>query len=112
MDKRVKSRRGSPRAAGALLFSPYVPMLSIIAQLTSIKALLAAIGPTISAIMFITAGILYALGQLMPSHVKASFHTTAINVLIGAIVVAVLSVAATSFAVASTHLIGNLTNST
>ena len=99
---------------GFLLAMPMIAkvvwVFSIMAELTNIKVLLTQIGPAISAIMFIIAGILYALGQLMPSHVKANFHSTAINIIIGAVVVAVLSVASTSFAIASTHLIGNLTN--
>ena len=62
-----------------------------------------------SCLLFIIAGIFYALGQLFPSYQRASFHTTAIDIIIGAIIVAVLSFASNGFALASTHLLTNLT---
>jgi hypothetical protein len=67
------------------------------------------VGPALSAVLFVVAGIFYAIGQMLPPEKKANFHTAAVNIIIGAIVVGVLSVASTSLAVASTHLIGNLT---
>ena len=83
--------------------------LTILGQLSYIKFVLNQVGPALSAILFIIAGIFYAIGQLMPPDKKANFHTTAINIIIGAVVVAVLSVASTSFANASTHLLSNFT---
>lgn len=82
---------------------------TILGQLTYIKTILDQVGPALSAILFIIAGIFYAIGQLLPPDKKANFHTAAINIIIGAIVVAVLSVASTSFATASTHLLSNFT---
>ncbi|MCL5117202.1 MAG: hypothetical protein M1124_00015 [Candidatus Marsarchaeota archaeon] len=82
---------------------------TILGQLSYIKFVLNQVGPALSAILFIIAGIFYAIGQLMPPDKKANFHTTAINIIIGAVVVAVLSVASTSFANASTHLLSNFT---
>ena len=82
---------------------------TIMSQLNYIKLVLNQIGPALSAILFIIAGIFYAVGQLLPPDKKANFHTTAINIIIGAIVVAVLSVASTGFATASTHLLSNFT---
>lgn len=82
---------------------------SILGQLNYIKIILDQTGPVLSAILFIIAGIFYAIGQLLPPDKKANFHTAAINIIIGAIVVAVLSVASTSFATASTHLLSNFT---
>lgn len=81
----------------------------IISTLQYVQTLLMHIGPLLSAILFVVAGILYALGQLFPSHQKASFHTTATDMVIGAVIVAVLSVASNSFALASTHLLSNAT---
>ncbi len=81
----------------------------ILNQLNYIKIILDQTGPVLSAILFIIAGIFYAIGQLLPPDKKANFHTAAINIIIGAIVVAVLSVASTSFATASTHLLSNFT---
>ncbi|MDE1861124.1 MAG: hypothetical protein KGH72_05425 [Candidatus Micrarchaeota archaeon] len=93
-----------PRVLAAQAFS-----LDIIATLSYIQDVLMHIGPILSAVLFIIAGIFFALGQLFPSHQRASFHTTAVDIIIGAIIVAVLSVAASSFALASTHLLSNLT---
>ncbi len=85
--------------------------LDIISTLNYIQNLLTRIGPILSAILFIVAGLLYAIGQLFPSHQRASFHTTAGDMVMGAVVVAVLSVAANGFALASTHLLSNVTMS-
>lgn len=85
---------------------PYVS-LDVISTLSFIQTLLMQIGPILSAILFIIAGIFYALGQLFPSYQRASFHTTAIDIIIGAIIVAVLSVASNGLALASTHLLSN-----
>ena len=83
--------------------------LDIMSTLSSMQALLAHIGPLLSSVLFIIAGIFYALGQLFPSIKRASFHSTAMDILIGAIIVAVLSVASNGLALASTHLLTNLT---
>ena len=85
--------------------------LDIISTLNYIQGLLARIGPILSAILFIIAGLLYAIGQLFPSHQRGSFHTTAGDMIIGAIILAVLSMTANSFALASTHLLSNVTAS-
>ena len=81
----------------------------IISELVSIRFLLSQLGPALSAILFIVAGIFYAVGQMLPPDKKANFHTAAINIIIGAIVVGVLSAASTSLAMASTHLLNNIT---
>ncbi len=94
--------------AGAQGYAP----LDIISTLNYVQGLLTHIGPILSAILFIIAGIFYAIGQLFPSHQRASFHTTSGDLIMGAIIVAVLSVAANSFALASTHLLSNITNVT
>lgn len=108
----IANNKGVPKYPGLSLLIWPALSFTILSELSYIKVLLSQIGPAISAILFIVAGIFYAFGQLMTPQMKANFHSTAINLIIGAIVVAVLSVAATSFAIASTHLIGNLTNST
>jgi len=83
--------------------------LDIIGTLNYIQALLMHIGPMLSAVLFIVAGIFYALGQMLPPDKKANFHTASINIIIGAVIVAVLSVASNGLAIASTHLLSNLT---
>lgn len=85
---------------------------SIMTTLNGVQGLLAQIGPVLSAVLFIVAGIFYAIGQLFPATKRANFHSTAIDILIGAVIVAVLSVASNSLALASTSLLSNLTNST
>ena len=96
-----------PRIAYAQSFTS----LDIITTLNYIQGLLTRIGPILSAILFIIAGLLYAIGQLFPSHQRGSFHTTAGDMIVGAIILAVLSVTANSFALASTHLLSNVTAS-
>jgi predicted membrane protein len=92
-----------PKLAHAQSFG----VIDIMATLAYIQNLLMHIGPILSAILFIIAGLLYAIGQLFPSHQRASFHTTAGDMIMGAVVVAVLSISANSFALASTHLLSN-----
>lgn len=88
-------------------------MFDIISTLNYIQDLLMHVGPILSAVLFIIGGIFFALGQLFPSHQRAGFHTTATDIIIGAIIVAVLSVAAGGLALASTQLLSNVTvNST
>ena len=82
----------------------------IVAELSNIQLILTQVGPALSAVLFIVAGIFYALGQMLPPEKKANFHTAAVNIIIGAIVVGVLSVASTSLALASTHLLVNSTS--
>lgn len=84
--------------------------LDVLSTLSSIQQLMMQIGPLLSAVLFVTAGIFYALGQLFPSYKRASLHTMAIDLIIGAIVVAVLSIASTNLAIASTHLLSNVTS--
>ncbi len=82
----------------------------IIATLSYTQQLLMHIGPMLSALLFIVAGIFYAVGQILPPDKRANFHTASINIIIGAIVVAVLSVASNSLALASTHLLANISS--
>lgn len=97
---------------GALLArmsaAAYVP-LDVMAQISYVKDVLSQAGPALSAVLFVLAGIFYAIGQILPPDKKANFHTTAINIMIGATVVGVLSVASTGLATASTHLLSNVT---
>ncbi|MGI0141984.1 MAG: hypothetical protein ACREBF_05060 [Candidatus Micrarchaeales archaeon] len=83
---------------------------NVIATLNSVQQLLTQIGPMLSAVLFIVAGVFYAVGQMLPPDKKANFHTTSVNIIIGAVMVAILSVASSGFALASTHLLVNMTN--
>ncbi len=84
----------------------------LVTELNGVQLVLMQIGPALSAVLFVLAGIFYAIGQMLPPDKKANFHTAAVNIIIGAIVVGALSIASTSLAVASTHLISNLTSNT
>lgn len=82
----------------------------IIGELAYVKNILSQVGPALSAMLFVVAGIFYAVGQMLPPDKRANFHTTAINIIIGAVVVGVLSFASSSLAIASTHLLSNVTS--
>ncbi|MGA3020879.1 MAG: hypothetical protein ABSD68_02940 [Candidatus Micrarchaeales archaeon] len=84
-------------------------LFDIISTLTNIQSILAHAGPVLSAVLFIIAGIFYAIGQLFPASRRANFHATSMDILIGAIIVAVLSVASNGLAMASTQLLTNIT---
>ena len=84
--------------------------IGILTTLDNIEAILETIGPILSAVLFTLAGIFYALGQLFPSYKRASLHTMSIDLIIGAIIVAALSLAANGFAIASSHLLANATS--
>ncbi len=86
--------------------------LDILGTIQNIQLLLMQVGPAFSAMLFVLGGIFYAVGQLFPSYKRASLHTMAIDIIIGAIVVAVLSVASTNLAIASTHILSNFTSNT
>lgn len=86
------------------------PHIGILTTLDNIEAILETIGPILSAVLFTIAGIFYALGQLFPSYKRASLHTMSIDLIIGAIIVAALSLAANGFAIASSHLLANATS--
>jgi hypothetical protein len=97
----------------AALLAVNIPAFQIMNELSGIKGILSQIGPILSAMLFVLAGIFYALGQMLPPDRRANFHTTATNMVIGGVVVGVLSVSATSLALAATHLFSNsLINST
>ena len=85
------------------------PVLDVMAQISYVKSVLSQAGPALSATLFVLAGIFYAIGQVLPPDKKANFHTTAINIMIGAVVVGVLSVASDGLATASAHLLSNMT---
>ncbi|BCS90957.1 MAG: hypothetical protein ARM1_0414 [Candidatus Micrarchaeota archaeon] len=85
--------------------------IGIINLLVYIKAVLQQAGPILSSALFILAGIFYAIGQIMPYDKRARFQSTAINIIIGAIILAILSLTADSITNAAAHLILNTTNS-
>jgi hypothetical protein len=87
----------------------YASGAQILSDLNNVKSVLGQVGPALSAMLFVVAGVFYAVGQMLPPDKKANFHTAAINIIIGAIVVGILSFASTSLALASSHVLSNFT---
>lgn len=87
----------------------YAAGAQLVSDLDQVKAVLSQLGPAMSAMLFIIAGIFYAVGQMMPPDKKAHFQAAAINIIIGAIVVGALSFASTSLALSSTQILTNFT---
>lgn len=87
----------------------YAANAQVLSDLNQVKSVLGELGPALSAMLFIVAGIFYAVGQMLPPDKKAHFQAAAINIIIGAIVVGALSFASSSLALSSTHLITNFT---
>lgn len=76
----------------------FLAKASIVSFLGDVKNSLVEIGPVLSSIMFALAGIVYAIAQLMPYYEKAKLHSIAINLIVGAIVVGVLTLSSGSLA--------------
>ena len=87
----------------------YAAGAQILSDLDQVKTVLSQLGPALSAMLFIVAGIFYAIGQMLPPDKKAHFQSAAINIIIGAVVVGALSFASSSLALSSTHLFTNFT---
>jgi hypothetical protein len=87
----------------------YAAGAQVLSDLDQVKAVLSQLGPAFSAMLFIIAGIFYAVGQMLPPDKKAHFQSASINIIIGAIVVGALSFASTSLALSSTHILTNFT---
>jgi hypothetical protein len=87
----------------------YAAGAQILSDLNQVKAVLGQLGPALSAMLFIAAGIFYAIGQMLPPDKKAHFQAAAINIIIGAVMVGALSFAASSLALSSTQILTNFT---
>ena len=87
----------------------YAAGAQVLSDLNQVKTVLGQLGPVLSAMLFIVAGIFYAIGQMLPPDKKAHFQSAAINIIIGAVVVAALSFASSSLALSSTNLLTNFT---
>lgn len=66
--------------------------------LRSLQQTLTEIGPILSAIMFIVAGIIYAFGQLQPAEARGKYQAWAMGLIVGGFVVGALSIAAPALA--------------
>jgi hypothetical protein len=87
----------------------YAASAQLLMDLNQVKTVLGQLGPALSAMLFIVAGIFYAIGQMLPPDKKAHFQAAAINIIIGAVVVGALSFASSSLALSSTHILTNFT---
>ena len=88
----------------------YASGAQIVSDLNQVKSVLSQLGPALSAMLFIVAGIFYAIGQMLPPDKKAHFQSAAINIIIGAVMVGALSFASTSLALSSTQILTNFTS--
>ncbi len=61
----------------------------------NIAAFLTNIAPVISLILFLLGGIVYGLAQTQPPEIRGKWQTTAISMIIGAIIVGAIAGAAT-----------------
>ena len=66
--------------------------------LKSLQGTLQQVGPALSAIMFVLAGIIYAFGQLQPAEARGKYQAWAMGLIVGGFVVGALSVAAPTLA--------------
>jgi hypothetical protein len=73
--------------------------------LKDLQATLQEIGPALSAILFIVAGIVYAFGQLQPAEVRGKYQAWAMGLIVGAFVVGALSLAGDTLAAAAGNLL-------
>ncbi|MGB9703405.1 MAG: hypothetical protein ACP5HJ_03935 [Candidatus Micrarchaeia archaeon] len=89
------------------LFWVFLLKASINSFLSDVKNTLTEIGPVMSSIMFALAGIVYAIAQLLPYDKKAKLDSTAINLIIGAIVVGVLTLASGNLATIAQRIVNS-----
>ena len=66
--------------------------------LRSLQTTLQEIGPILSAILFVVAGIIYAFGQLQPAEGRGRYQSWAMGLVVGGFVVGALSFAAPALA--------------
>ncbi len=85
--------------------------LDIFFSLKEIQNLIYTISPILSATLFMIAGLIYAIGQLLPPYQRATFHTMAINIIIGAIVLSILTLTANGITAAVENFFVNNSNS-
>lgn len=83
---------------------------SLPSVLSDTKNSIIEIGPLLGSILFATAGIIYALAQFMPFDKKAKMITVAVNLVIGAVVVIVLTIGSDSLTSFAKQIVMNATN--
>ncbi len=66
--------------------------------LQNLQATLQQIGPALSAILFVLAGIIYAFGQLQPADARGKYQAWSMGLIVGGFVVGALSIAAPTLA--------------
>jgi hypothetical protein len=79
--------------------------MGILETLTDIENTLLQIGPIISVILIVLGGIVYGIAQTQPSDQRGKYITTAYAMIIGGIVVAAITGAATLIAQNSANLL-------
>lgn len=104
--------------AGAVFSADVTPTPSInetgkgigrgtVAFLYNLKDTLTAIGPALSAILFVLAGIIYAFGQLQPADARGKYQSWSMGLIVGGFVVGALALGADTL----TNIAANLLRS-
>ena len=79
--------------------------MGVVDTLSGFESLLLQIGPIISVILIVLGGIAYGLAQTQPSDQRGKYITTAYALIIGGVVVAAVTGAATLIAQNSANLL-------
>lgn len=73
--------------------------------LQDIQNTLTSIAPTLSIILIILSGMLYAFAQMQPAETRGKYITTAISMFIGGLIIAAITYAAQTIATVSQHIL-------
>lgn len=66
--------------------------------LEGIQGTLSSIAPTLSIILIILSGIIYAFAQMQPADARGKYTTAAISIFVGGVIIAAISAAAQGIA--------------
>jgi type IV secretory pathway VirB2 component (pilin) len=66
--------------------------------LAGIQGTLSNIAPTLSVILIILSGIVYAFAQMQPAEARGKYTTAAISIFVGGVIIAAISAAAPAIA--------------
>lgn len=76
-------------------------VMSLQLVLEGIRGSLSTIAPTLSVILIILSGIIYAFAQMQPADARGKYTTAAISMFIGGVIIAAISYSAQGISTAS-----------
>ncbi|MFA4982882.1 MAG: hypothetical protein WC588_01570 [Candidatus Micrarchaeia archaeon] len=79
--------------------------MGVLDTLTGIESLLLQLGPVVSVILIVLGGLAYGLAQTQPSDQRGKYITTSYALIVGGVVVAAVTGAATMIASSSATLL-------